>query len=207
MQSIPSVQIHLSSVYSSRVSQSQKRIESFGWWLYDRLLGLADSLEQHIVVLPWDAEIDWPLQCHVCSREPSDTTIPVSVPRIGTLSIAIGIEAFWNRRTFHVPVCFDCHRRCVRRTWLRRIVPPLVLVTLLLSGIALARWLHPIAPAAAYIIHIAAVLGSIIIAIILGLAFGWPIDITAKEKQLHIEFKTKELAEAFAAANGAVVES
>jgi len=127
----------------------------------------------------------------------------VRLARASHWSIVAGFEPPWRRQRIDIPVCAACHRRAFRQTWCSRIIPFIVLITLLLGGLALARWLMPTWPVAGRIVQVVAVIGSIITAIIMGLRIGKPFDVSSeKHNTLHFVFKSRDHAQALADANG-----
>ncbi len=175
----------------------------FAVWLHDRLMAMAERLTRYTVVLSWDAPIQWPNECLKCGEHLPDRTWPVRLARTSHWSIVAGFEPPWRRQRINVPVCAACHRRAFRKTWFGRIIPFIVLITILLGGLALARLLVPTWPVAGRIVQVAAVIGSIVIGVIIGVSIGAPFDISSeKHNTLHFTFKSRERAQALAVANG-----
>ena len=182
------------------------RMARFALWLHDRLLGIADRLTRYGVTLPWDEPVEWPPMCTRCGNHVSDRTLPVRITRPSFWSVFVGLEPPWRRRRLDIPVCQNCHQHATRQTRRGRIIPLTVLITILLSGIAIAKWLAPVSPLVSQIIMLAALGSSIGLAIVIGLAIGTPFDITAeKHKSIHFEFRSRDLAQALATANNTLV--
>lgn len=182
------------------------RTARFAFWLQDALLELAERCAVYTVTLPRRAEIAWPDVCMVCGARAPEAVWYEWVSRIGPWSLLAGSEPLWRRRRLDVPVCAACVRRWRRRTWFRRIVPIVVLLSILLGGLALAAWIGTSFPVVGRVMQVAAALIAMLTAIGLGAAIGWPIRVSIRKDVLHFEFSARELAEALAEANGTVVE-
>lgn len=183
-----------------------KRMAWFAQWLYDWLMGIADRLTRYGVTLPWDAPVEWPPMCTRCGNHLSDCIWSVRITRPSFWSVFVGLEPPWRQRRLDIPVCQHCHQHATRQTWRGRIIPPTVLVTILLSGIVIAKWLAPVSPLTSKIVMLTALGSSIGLAIVIGLAIGTPFNITTeKHKSIHFEFRFRDLAQALATVNDTLV--
>lgn len=198
-----------STFYAPLVQEDEPtptRTARFAAWLHLALLRLAERMTVYTVSLPRRAEIAWPELCMVCGARAPETIWFEWVSRIGMWSIVAGAEPPWRRRGLEVPICGPCFRRWRRRTWVRRIVPFLVLLSILLGGLVLAAWIRTFSPTVGRVVQVTAVLLAILTAVTVGATIGWPIRVNVRNDELHFDFSSRELAEALAEANGTVVK-
>ncbi|MFG0291895.1 MAG: hypothetical protein ACF8MJ_01945 [Phycisphaerales bacterium JB050] len=177
------------------------RIQRFGDRLALGLLRFAESISTHDVAIPWHQQVRFPDRCTRCARHNPDTTFTATYTRPSPLNVAFGLALPSHRKRITAPVCTACHAECVRRRRLQRFIPFPLLATLILSGMYAASLLRPFAPTLSVVMSIAAVLGSVTIAIAVSIAIGDPFPTSQGKDDLTFHFKSPDLAHDFAVAN------
>lgn len=177
----------------------------FADWLMDWLWGLAERLSGHSVHLDQRAEVRWPDCCIGCGRREPEAklakTWSIRFSRFGVFSYVLGAEPWWKTKQWLAPVCEDCHRSGQRRLWLGRLLPPAVLITMILLGLPLGRWIATMNPTLGKVVFLSIVVAAIFTGIAINLKIGTLVAVSREKDQFIFEFTTREAAEAFAATN------
>jgi len=181
-----------------RAAAFAHRLVAFFW-------SLADRLKTFDVRVPGGMDVVWPDSCATCGAGDAPRLSTLRAIRQGGMAALIGFDPWGKKRVWHAPICLACWRHNRKRAWIGRTIPPVVLVVLLLSGLWLSRVLMPVSMWLGYPVFVLAVLGSIGVALIIGVCVGTSIDARWDHNDVVIHFQSRAAAEAFAKANGLAV--
>ncbi len=188
-----------------RYTGAMSRTHRFADWLIDWLWRFAERLNGHTVHLSQHAEINWPDCCIGCGQKgPAiDRAMiwPIRFSRFGIFSSILGAEPWWKTKQWLAPVCEACHHSGRRRLWTGRLLPPALLITMILLGLPLGRWLATMNPTLGKVAFLSIVIAAIFTGIAINLKIGTLVAVSREKDQFIFEFTTREAADAFAAAN------
>ncbi len=171
-------------------------------WVLNRLFAFVSRLTRYSVFFPSGTMPYWPDLCLLCGEPEASRHCTERLVRAGMWSSLVGFEPFQKAPLLEIPVCETCFRTARRQKILERLLPLVVLIVLLLSGLTLASWLQSFSTTLGSIGVGFAVIGSVTISIALSFVIGTPFEIVVTKDSFQFTFRSEYIAQALASENG-----